>query len=194
MKKDILRLTIKAGIIFTFVTTCFAVTYYRNADLARELLQEYMTVLESVMEDDGSLSWFALYKNNLFSCALTVGMGLMPVIFLPIWVLVSNAIIMGAVFGFGAAEAGMSLLESLVFGILPHGIFELPGLFLSIGLGYYLCNFMTKKLFRKAPDQSLLDVLNAVAKAFVLIVIPLITIASLIECFVTPEIMAWAGL
>ena len=67
MKKDILRLTIKAGIIFTFVTTCFAVTYYRNADLARELLQEYMTVLESVMEDDGSLSWFALYKNYLFS-------------------------------------------------------------------------------------------------------------------------------
>jgi uncharacterized membrane protein SpoIIM required for sporulation len=36
--------------------------------------------------------------------------------------------------------------------------------------------------------------MNGIAKGYVLAVIPLVTIAAIIECFVTPEIMAWAGL
>jgi uncharacterized membrane protein SpoIIM required for sporulation len=40
----------------------------------------------------------------------------------------------------------------------------------------------------------LLEVLNAVAKGYVTIVLPLLTIASVIEVYVTPQLMAWAGL
>jgi stage II sporulation protein M len=92
------------------------------------------------------------------------------------------------------AEAGMDPIKSIIFGILPHGVFELPGLFISIALGFYLCRYMTRALFRRKQEQTLLEILNAVAKGYVTVVLPLLTIASVIECFVTPELMAWAGL
>lgn len=194
MKKDILNLTIKAGAIFIVVTTFFGATYYQNAELAKELLQPYMEVIGEMMEADGSIIWSSLFLNNVFACAQTVGMGIFPLIFLPVFVLLSNSITTGAVLGLSMAEAGMDPIKSIVFGILPHGIFELPGLFLSFALGFYLCRYMTGALFRRKREKTLLEVLNAVAKTYVLIVLPLLTIASLVECYVTPELMAWAGL
>lgn len=194
MKKDIFNLTIKLGVMFIIITTLFAVTYYQNADLAKELLEVYIPTLESMMESDGSISWFKLFQNNLFACAQTLGMGIVPLFYLPMFVLISNSIMTGAVFGLATAEAGMDPIKSLVFGILPHGIFELTGLFLSVALGIYLCKNVGRIITRRAGDTKLLDVLNAVAKGFVLIVIPLITIASLIECYITPALIEWAAM
>lgn len=194
MRKDILNLTIKAGCIFIVITTFFGVTYYQNAELAKELLEPYMEMIQDMMTEDGSITWSKLFLNNIFACAQAVGMGIVPLLFLPIFVLLSNSIMTGAVMGLSIAEAGMDPIKSIIFGILPHGIFELPGLFISIALGFYLCRYMTRALFRRKQEQTLLDVLNAVAKGYVTVVLPLLTIASVIECFVTPELMAWAGL
>jgi len=194
MRKDILNLTIKAGCIFIVITTFFGATYYQNAELAKELLEPYMEMIQDMMTEDGSITWSKLFLNNIFACAQAVGMGIVPLLFLPIFVLLSNSIMTGAVMGLSIAEAGMDPIKSIIFGILPHGIFELPGLFISIALGFYLCRYMTRALFRRKQEQTLLDVLNAVAKGYVTVVLPLLTIASVIECFVTPELMAWAGL
>lgn len=194
MRKDILNLTIKAGCIFIVITTFFGATYYQNAELAKELLEPYMEMIQDMMTEDGSITWSKLFLNNIFACAQAVGMGIVPLLFLPVFVLLSNSIMTGAVMGLSIAEAGMDPIRSIVFGILPHGIFELPGLFISIALGFYLCRYMTRALFRRKQEQTLLDVLNAVAKGYVTVVLPLLTIASVIECFVTPELMAWAGL
>ena len=194
MKKEIFNLTVKFGILFVGITTFFGATYYQNAELAKELLEPYIAMIGDMMESDGSITWSKLVLNNVFACAQAVGMGIVPLLFMPVYVLLSNGIMTGAVFGLSAAEAGVDPIRTLVFGILPHGIFELTGLFLSIALGFYLCKYMTRALFRRKNEQTLLDVLNAVAKAYVLIVLPLIFVASLIECYVTPGIMAWAGL
>ena len=165
-----------------------------NIELAKELLEPYMEMIQDMMTEDGSITWSKLFLNNIFACAQAVGMGIVPLLFLPIFVLLSNSIMTGAVMGLSIAEAGMDPIKSIIFGILPHGIFELPGLFISIALGFYLCRYMTRALFRRKQEQTLLDVLNAVAKGYVTVVLPLLTIASVIECFVTPELMAWAGL
>ena len=194
MKKEILNLTIKFGILFVGITTFFGATYYQNAELAKELLEPYIEMISGMVENDGSISWSKLMLNNVFACAQAVGMGIVPLLFMPVFVLLSNSIITGAVLGLSMAEAGMDPIKSIVFGILPHGIFELTGLFLSIALGFYLCKYMTRALFRRKNEQTLLDVLNAVAKAYVTIVLPLIVLASLIECYVTPGLMTWAGL
>lgn len=194
MRKDILNLTIKAGAAFIVITTFFGATYYQNAELAKELLGPYMEMLGGMVEADGSIAWSRLFLNNVFSCAQAVGMGIVPLIFLPVFVLLSNSIVTGAVLGLSMAEAGMDPVKTIVFGILPHGIFELTGLFLSIALGFYLCRYMTKSLLKRKQEQTILEVLNAVAKGYVTVVLPLLAIASVIECFVTPEIMAWAGL
>ena len=194
MKKEILNLTIKAGCIFIVITTFFGATYYQNAELAKELLEPYMEMIQGMVDESGDITWSKLFLNNVFACAQAVGMGIVPLLFLPIFVLLSNSIITGAVLGLGMAEAGMDPIKSVVFGILPHGTFELTGLFLSIALGYYLCRYMTRALFRRKNEKTLLEVLNAVAKVYVTVVLPLLTIASVIECYVTPGLMAWAGM
>lgn len=194
MNKEIMKLAVKAGIIFTVITVFFGASYYKNAELAKELLEVYLPQLEEMIQEDGSIDWIKLMLNNIFACAQAVGMGIVPLLFLPVFVLMSNAIMTGAIFGLGVAEAGADPIKSLVFGILPHGIFELTGLFISIALGFYLCRYMTRRLFRRPQEGTLLDILNAVAKIYVTVVLPLLIVASAIECFVTPEIMAWAGL
>lgn len=194
MKKDVIRLSIKLGILFLAFTAIFCVTYFENAELAKELLEPYMDSLGGMLEEDGSIDFVTLWLNNLFVCVKTIGMGLMPVIYLPILVLFSNATVMGTVLGLAAAESGYSLMDVVLYSILPHGIFEITALCLTFGLGFYLCRFMTRRLFGRGDGRTLLEVMNSLAKAYVLVVIPLLTVAALIECYVTPEIMAWAGI
>ena len=194
MKKDVIRLSIKLGILFLTLTTIFCVTYYENAELAKELLEPYIESLSGMVEDDGTIGFIPLWLNNLFVCVKTIGMGLAPILYLPVIVLFSNATLIGTVLGLTSAETGYSLMNVVLYSILPHGIFEIPALCVSFGLGFYLCRFMTRRFFRKGDGRSLLEVLNAVAKGFVLVVIPLLTIAAFVECYVTPEIMTWAGM
>ena len=196
MKKDVINLSIKLGCVFILVTMLFMVIYYQNAELGKELLEPYLESVEGLMTEDGGHSFMNIWLNNLFTCVRTIAMGTLPLVYFPVISLLSNAIIIGTVLGLTAAETKIQLADAILYMILPHGVFELPALFLSFGLGFYLCKWMTGRFFRKNLDdkRTFTDVMNSVAKAYVLVVIPLVTVAALIECYVTPEIMAWAGL
>ena len=196
MKKDVINLSIKLGCVFILVTMLFSVTYYQNAELAKELLEPYFESIEGLMTEDGGISFVDLWLNNLFACVKTIAMGTLPLVYFPVISLLSNATIIGTVLGLTAAETKIQLADAVLYMILPHGVFELPALFLSFGLGFYLCKWMTRRFFRKNLDdkRTFVDVMNSVAKTYVLVVIPLVTVAALIECYVTPEIAAWAGL
>ena len=196
MRKDVINLSIKLGCIFVLITVLFATTYYQNAELAKELLEPYFETVEGFMTEEGGISFKELWLNNLFACVKTIAMGTLPLVYLPIIALLSNATVIGTVLGLTAAETQISLTNAILFMILPHGIFELPALFLSFGLGFYLCKWMTRRFFRKNLDdpRTFNEVMNSIAKGYVLVVVPLLTVAALVECYVTPEIMAWAGL
>lgn len=62
-----------------------------------------MPTVNSIMDEDGSLSLIGLLRNNIFACAICVGMGLVPFLFLPVWAIISNAMIIGALLGLGAS-------------------------------------------------------------------------------------------
>lgn len=196
MRKDIINLSIKVGCIFILMTTLFMVTYYQNAELAKELLEPYFESLEGFITDEGTISFVDLWLNNLFACVKTIAMGVVPLVYLPLLSLLANATVTGTVLGLTAAETQISLTDTILYMILPHGIFEMPAMFLSFGMGFYVCKWMTRRFFRRNLDDKrrFVDVMNGIAKGYVLSVIPLVTIAAIIECFVTPEIMAWAGL
>jgi len=196
MKKDVINLSIKLGCIFILMTVLFAVAYYEKAELAKELLEPYFENVEDLVTDDGGLSFVDLWLNNVFACVRTIAMGTLPLLYLPLISLLTNATLIGTVLGLTAAEVQIELTDVILYMILPHGIFELPGLFLSFGLGFYLCRWMTRRFFRRNPEdtRTFIDVMNSVAKGYVLAVVPILTIAALVECYVTPQIMAWAGL
>ena len=194
MKKKIIKLTWIVALTFVALTAAFGAYFYLNPESGREILSAYLPKAQTVINDDGTLSYLGVLKNNVFACAMCIGMGLVPFIFLPGFAILTNCMIIGALLGFGAASGVQSPLQAIVFGLLPHGIFELPGFFLSMAMGLYLCRTLTKKLLGRAREEKILSMLNGIAKTFVLVVIPLLIVAAVVESSITPMIMKAAGL
>lgn len=117
---------------------------------------------------------FFILQNNLQSALLSVLIGVVFGIF-PVFTAIVNGVILGYVAGFASEASGFLILWRL----LPHGIFELPAIFIAMGLGLKL-GF---SLF--LPEETRTDTFTKrfydSANAFLMIVIPLLIIAAAIE-------------
>ena len=136
-----------------------------------------------IVQEDGSFNVLALFSNNLRAMVLGVLYGFIPFLYLPALALGVNAAILGML---ASLIDGQWLL--LAAGILPHGIFELPALFLSLAAGLCLCkniNVYIRKNEKGVMKPLLLNILRVV----VLLVLPLLVIAAVMETYVTPALM-----
>lgn len=156
---------------------------------AVQTLDAFMRQIEEsgVIDESGGMSVFALLMNNWRAMLVSAAYGFIPFIFLPAISLVTN----GALLGILAAVyrgGGMSML-AYAAGILPHGIFELPALVLSIACGVSLCRNMCL-LVAGSPDRTPLpELLEDLLRILVLMVAPLTVAAAFVECYVTPVVM-----
>lgn len=194
LRRRLLKLTVWTAIAFVGLTAAFTVYFAQNSQMGQEILSAYLPKMESMIDDDGHLSLLKLFLNNVFASALSIGLGLVPFLFLPAFSILSNTMLIGAVLGIGTASGIVPMVKMVAVGLMPHGVFELPALFLSMAMGLYLCRLLTLKILGKAREEKILENLNALAKIFVLTVLPLLAAAAAIECFVTPNLMRWAGL
>ena len=93
----------------------------------------------------------------------------------PLWFTLQNGYVLGFVSSISVGEAGIGSL----WRIIPHGIFELPAIFISLGLGIKLGSFVFYKDSRKKFNEFLKNSL----RVFIFIVIPLLVLAGIIEGF-----------
>lgn len=193
MKRKIAKLTAVTAAVFIVLTVLFCIYFAGDSQMAEEIIRNFQPTLEEVTAEDGTISYIGLVRNNVFACAVCMGLGFIPFLFLPLFAVLSNTLTAGSVLGY-SASAGLSPLKLTVFGLLPHGIFELPAVFLAIAMGLYLCRTLTLKILGKAKEDRILPMLNWMAKTFVLVIIPLIIIAAVVECMVTPVLLQWAGI
>jgi stage II sporulation protein M len=114
--------------------------------------------------------WF-IFLNNLQASFFSMAFGVFFGIF-PLLVLIFNGYFSGFVSYLATRSSGWGSLFSLV----PHGIFELPAIFISTALGFRAGFFV----FRK-EKVSFLEILYSCLKAFVFIVFPLLFVAAFIE-------------
>jgi stage II sporulation protein M len=134
-------------------------------------------IAELVKETEGlgviGLTRFIIMNNTqgaFFAMILGIFFGIIPLI-----ILIMNGYVLGFVSNQVAAQFGGLVLWRL----LPHGIFEIPAIVIAGGLGIKLGLFLfiskekTWKEFKKSLANSL--------RAFILIVIPLLVIAGIIE-------------
>ena len=73
-------------------------------------------------------------------------------------------------------------------GLVPHGIFEIPALLLSLAAGLCLCRNINRYIRCNEKGMMkplLLDLLRVVG----LLVVPLLTLAAVMEAYVTPLAM-----
>jgi stage II sporulation protein M len=117
---------------------------------------------------------FFILQNNLQSSFFSVVFGIVLGIF-PLMGTVSNGVILGYVLARAYEAAGLVSWWRL----LPHGIFELPAIFISFGMGIKLglSIFLNKKTRVKEFKRRFYNSMNA----FLMIIIPLLIIAAIIE-------------
>lgn len=160
-------------IIIIFLLFIFIGAFIPAPELLEEKILEYIQELLRMTEgmSGGKLISF-IFLNNLQSSFFGMMFGIVLGIFSMI-TSVLNGYLLGFVSSKVVYEEGIFVLWRL----FPHGIFELPALFLSTGLGLRLGTF----IFKKNKLESLKNYLFGSLRVFILVVLPLLIIAAIIE-------------
>lgn len=113
-----------------------------------------------------------ILQNNITSAfygiVFGVGLGIFPIL-----ASFSNGVLLGYVLKIVWFDSGVSEFWK----ILPHGVFELPAVFISLALGVRLGMF----IFSKKKGKGFMERARNSIILFVCIVIPLLIIAAIIE-------------
>jgi len=141
-----------------------------------ELFTQFNEILREILDETEGLSTFGLiayiFANNFQSSLSGMLFGIVLGIF-PIGATILNGTLLGYVLHLSWGVSGINEFWRL----LPHGVFELPAVFISLGLGIRLGSFV----FAKKKMASLAYHLYNSLLVFVLVVLPLLIIAAIIE-------------
>lgn len=187
-KSKLLRTSAICLVSFILIAGLFIIILQNNEDLVLGLMKKVMAMFDSKdIINNGSISFIKLLFNNLKAGAIGIGLGIIPFIFLPVFILVINAAIIG-VMGAVMKLTGTGLTVFLA-GILPHGIFEIPALVLGMAAGIQICKSLVKLIIRKSTFLEFKETLIGSLRVYILYMIPLFTLAAVIEVYLTPIIM-----
>jgi len=87
--------------------------------------------------------------------------------------IISNGFIPGFVAAITVKQEGIWSLWRL----LPHGIFEMPAIFISFGMGIKLGTF----IFEKEKKKTFIEYFKKSMLVFFTIIVPLLVVAAIIE-------------
>ena len=166
----------------------FAVTWFAPS-IADQALSLFMDMLEQkeIVSDTGVISAAALLRSNISACFLTVCYGCIPFLYLPALTLGANAMLLG-IPAARCLQSGYSIAAFLA-ALLPHGIFEIPALLVTIAVGLELCRDLSGRLRRRKGLAAFPQYLADGSRLFLFPVLPLLAVAALMEAYVTP----WAA-
>jgi stage II sporulation protein M len=153
--------------------------------LMAKILQQKIPVHEP-----GYPLFLAILKNNLQASLLVLVTGLVPFLFIPVFAVLANGAGIGVITAV-YQNSGLDPGALLLFGIAPHGLFEIPAFLFSAGIGLHLSIFLIK-LILVSPPQNRPTFLFSLKRALLLwlvIVVPLIIVAALVETFFTPALV-----
>jgi uncharacterized membrane protein SpoIIM required for sporulation/ABC-type transport system involved in multi-copper enzyme maturation permease subunit len=176
-----------SGVAFWFVTANFS-----TSGMGEERVDEVSARIGDLLLDGQQVpleitsSWLFLNNSRVALVILFLGMFSFGVAGVLVYIL--NLSLVGAVLG-AVEVVGLSWLDVLVLGILPHGIFELPAIVLvSAGVLY-----MGTRLVTPNPKESIGEVVIETLAEWMVIAIglafPLLLIAALVEANITPILL-----
>jgi len=160
-----------------FVVAAYA-GYIAAVLLGAGQAEHYLDVIKNVVvgeEMPENIFLFILARNSVVSLLVLV-VGIFSYSIWPILVLIFN----GAVSGFFVKLQSLLFnrfsYEIWIFGLLPHGVLELGALFLAAGASFYFRRLRKTGHFNWA----------GVMRTYLVVVLPLLVVAALIEAFITP--------
>ncbi len=151
--------------------------YPQNTQMLLFQLKERFSALTKDLKE-GSL-WVIILLNNFEISFLGMALGSLFGIF-PLFLALINGAILGFLLNFKISKLSWSYLLA---GTLPHGIFELPAVFLALSLGVFLGRAIFKPNWLKNFKLAL--------KLYFKICLPLLLLGALVEAYFTPKILGW---
>ena len=159
--------------IFVFVAASLLSFLLPVPENLREQIIKFIEELISQTEGMGQFEITKfIFLNNLQSSFTGMILGVFFGIF-PLAVAIVNGYLLGFVSSASIQSEGIFIMWRLV----PHGIFELPAIFISLGIGLKFGTF----IFQKNKSESFRRYLWNSLQLFVLIIMPLLIAAAIIE-------------
>lgn len=157
---------------------------------AQVILRSFMEEVQrsGLLDESGKISLLALFGNNLQATLTATVMGFVPFVFLPVFSLAANGVVIGAVISV-VDSLGVAVWKMVLLGLLPHGIFEIPAMMLGVAMGLYLCRQMNGTLRKRPGTPRIEAVLPHLCRVTVFGVVPLLAVAAVIETFLTPLLL-----
>lgn len=155
---------------------------------AAETLNSFVVQIQEsgVMDEEGNISVFALLMNNWRAMLFSAAYGFIPFLYLPLVSLLANGALMGMLGGMYLAAGALPVFLA---GILPHGVFEIPALALSVACGVCLCRNMCRVVTGSPKREPMVELLGDLLRVLLLLVMPLTVAAAFVECYVTPVVI-----
>lgn len=158
-------------VILFFISVIIGILYHPSSIV--NLILDYIKEILDKTEGMSLLKIVGfIFTNNIQSGFMGIIYGFALGIF-PILATFANGYIVGYVSSSAVSSSGASSLLSL----LPHGIFELPAIFISFGMGIKFGTFI---FYKRKMEHFTKFFINAL-RVFVFVVIPLLIIAAIIE-------------
>ncbi|HUF00745.1 MAG TPA: stage II sporulation protein M, partial [Anaerolineales bacterium] len=188
----VIGLSLIAGIVSYMWVTANVPAYI---DLSPERIGEFRTFIADNLTNLDSLGERlpapVLFYHNARTTVAFLLLGLVSFGTLGLTLFIGNIALVGGVLG-GAHLVGYSPWLAFAAGILPHGVFELPAIFIATAAVLKV----GAQLVTPQPDKSLGEVLLVSLadwfRIFIGIVLPFLAIAAVIEIYITPLLIKLA--
>lgn len=161
-----------------FITTLFVLFFLIGfflpvpVAIAEQILRFIEDLLQKTQGmSQGGLIKFIFFNNiqgSFFGMVFGVVLGIFPII---------SIIANGYILGFVASRSVEMWGALILWRLFPHGIFEIPALFISLGLGLKLGSF----IFQKNKIKSFKKYLWNSLRVFIFVILPLLIVAAIIE-------------
>lgn len=172
--------------LFLLATAAGYVSAYLDPSIIDELMGKFEESYGWIAEETPTMIMLFIFANNTINSfiAMLLGtfFGIWPVIFILI-----NGFFIGVVVFSSVQEYGILVVLSA---LLPHGIIELPMIFISASMGLRLGIFAFQKIFKIEEKEIRFKYeLFSAIRFFVIVIVPLLFIAAIIETFITSTIL-----
>ncbi len=137
----------------------------------------------------GQISAPFLFLNNARAVIAIFVAGLVSFSVLGVLLYMVNIGFIGALFAMFVLIGIDDPTPYFIYGVLPHGVFELPALMIGSAATLYFGVAMVTPQTGKSMGEVVLELLSDWTKIFVGIVLPLLAVAAVIEAYVTPVLL-----
>jgi len=170
--------------LFLLATAVGYVSAYFNPDIIDELMGQFEETYGWITEESPIMIMLFIFVNNILNSFIAMLLGTFFGIWPAIFILV-NGYFIGVVVFSSIQEYGILVV---LFALLPHGIIELPMIFISASIGLRLGVLAFQKIFKIKDIRFKYELFSAI-RFFVTVIVPFLFIAAIIETFITSSIL-----